>query len=177
MSRESRVAAVAALVSMLFPVAVTAASQGALVKGKGTPSMASARVSLEVPELIRISGLTDIDLAWDPARQAFVAERDICVFRNVTGDYSVTATSSNGGNAGFLMAGGGGSSVPYRVSWNGDDLSSGSRASRTDADTGTPDCGGSGNIDLAISASADRVGEAARPGLHTDVLVLQVIAE
>lgn len=157
--------------------AVHSASDGNLAAGSGASSAASVEVGLVVEEMVRVSDVNDLMLQWDAAQQAFTAHDGICVFRNLSGSYSVTASSTEGNDA-FVMAGQGGSKVPYAVHWDGQPLTPGSASSvRSDADTSRADCGGNANIDLEVRASADQVGSASRTGQHTDTLVLKVTAE
>lgn len=154
------------------------ATEGALTQGKGASSSGSLQVGLVVPELVRLTGVEDLMLNWDAGQQGFVASDGICVYRNMSGNYSVAASSGHGGGGEFRMVGDSGSSLPYEVLWNGDALSSGQRSTvRADAHKTAVDCDGGSNITLGVRASADQVSEASGTGLHTDTLTLEIIAE
>lgn len=163
--------------ALLAASSVQAASQGQLAEGSSASSSGSLQVGLVVPELVRLGNVDDLVLNWDAGANRFVASDGLCVYRNISGNYSVTASSDNGAGS-FRMTGDGGSSLPYDVQWNGQSLAAGQRSPmQADADRTSLDCGGGSNIVLGVSASTDQVGQASRTGLHTDTLTLQVIAE
>lgn len=156
---------------------LAAASQGQLNAGKSAASSGSARVGLVVPEMVQLFGVEDLALQWDGASGRYMATDGLCVYRNASGQYSVTARSTTG-SGDFVMTGEEGSTLPYEVRWNGQSLTAGQRSTvRTDGNKTSLGCDGGSNIELQVSASESQVGSASRTGLHTDTLVLEVIAE
>lgn len=165
-------------VTLVMASPVQAATQGRLAEGSSASSSGSLQVGLVVPELVRLGNVDDLVLNWDAGANRFAASDGLCVYRNVSGNYSVTASSNQGGGGGFLMAGDGGSALPYDVHWNGETLNAGQRSPvRADAHLTSLDCDGGSNIVLSVSVSTDQVGQASRTGLHRDTLTLEIIAE
>lgn len=154
------------------------AGQGALGQGGSATSSGSLRVGLEVTELIKLSGVNNLALDWDAGGQRFTASDGLCVYRNVSGNYSVSASSEHGGSGAFRMSGEEGSSVPYEVLWADAPLSPGQRSPvRSDAHRTSVACDGDDNITLSVRVSSAQVSEASATGEHTDTLTLEIIAE
>lgn len=165
------------VLTLLAASAGQAASNGQLASGSGASSSGSAQVGLVVRNMVRVSDVNDLRLQWDAAQQAFAADDGVCVFGNLSGRYSVTASSTEGDGS-FIMAGEADSTVPYEVRWNGQALEAGSSSGvRSDANTTEADCDGDTNVSLNVRASAEQAGSASRTGQHADTLVLKVTAE
>lgn len=155
-----------------------ASTEGRLGVGKGASSSGSARVVLEVPDMVKLSGVDDLVLSWNAGQGGFSATDGLCVYRNGAGTYSVTASSQEGATGQFIMRGESGSAVSYEVSWNGEALPAGQRSAvRSDADSAALDCGGGNNVSLSVSASVEQVSQASVSGAHRDTLTLEIIAE
>lgn len=169
---------IAALCLTLCAAPAFAASQGDLGRGKGATSAGSMRVGLMVPEMVRLSGVEDLMMGWDEGERAFQASDDLCVYRNLSGQYAVKATGTHGATEAYRMSGPDGSALDYQVSWQGEPLRPGeTSAAMAGAHATAMDCGGQPNATLTVSASGDRAAQASSTGLHTDTLVLEIIAE
>ena len=162
-----------------FAIASTgamAASQGSLATGANASSTGSSVVTLNVPNLIRISNVDDITMGYTAGSGATGTD-DVCVFRNGGGNYSVQASSANGSGS-FQLTDGNGSTVPYAVDWAGTTLNEGTAsATLTTSETTSPSCGGTPNITLTLTATDADVASATATGAHTDTLSLMVTAE
>jgi hypothetical protein len=153
-----------------------AASDGNLATGTSASS-GSLKVGLVVEDMVRISDLDDLMLQWNSGQQAFTATDNLCVFRNLSGRYSVSARSHHGDNA-FVMAGPSGSRLTYDVQWNGRSLTPENRSGVINgAHQTAPDCAGNGNTTLKVRSTPEQVSAASRTGTHTDTLTLEIIAE
>lgn len=164
--------------SALLSGGVMAASDGTLGvdTGAGATSTGSSVITLTVPDLIKISNLDNIGMSFDGTD--YVGSDDVCVYRNVTGEYSVTATSANGGAGTFLLDDGGTSTVEYSVDWAGTALTESSASGvLADADQTSVSCGGTPNIAVTVTATETDVAAATATGAHTDTLSLMVTAE
>ena len=164
-----------ALVSGLASHAV-ASQQGALGVGSGASSGGTIGITLRIPEMIRLSGLRDLELSFDEGSERFEASTRLCVWQNTESGYSVTASSSNGGDAFRLRNGE--SHIDYGVAWGERDLRSGERAQISLATRPEHmDCDGDGNVALRVHTGADDVAAAERLADHSDTLLLKVVAE
>lgn len=153
------------------------AMAGLVCAQQGAPSAsASAEISLRIPELVRLSGLSDISLQGSDA--GFQGGNQLCVYRNNSaGQYSIIADSDNGAGAGFTLRNND-SAVAYQVLWNGETLSDGNNSGVFDgANHQSLSCNGEANAHLLVSVSDSALAEASQPGEHRDTLTLTVIAE
>lgn len=92
---------------------VTVANSG----GGRNSFFSNVTLSLTVPDAVRLSGLTDIDLGrygWDGMDLG--VERSLCVYRASGGDYGITVYSSS--PSGDFTLVNGQSQVPFVLSWN-----------------------------------------------------------
>ena len=162
---------------LAFSGSTMAATDGDMAVGAGATSTGTLEVLLQIPDMIRISQLNDVELVHDAATDDFTGSDDLCVFRNIDGTYGVTASSANG-TGDFLLSDGGTSTVPYTVNWQGGALDEGTlNSGHADADTTQPDCGGAPNITVELTATGDDVAAAETTNDHTDTLTLMVEAE
>lgn len=181
MKIKQALSALAASVALVSGTGAMAATDGTLATGAGSTSTGTSVVSLNVPDLIKISNLNDITMTQSGTD--FVGSDDVCVYRNITGAYGVTAQSGNdpngAGTAGnFVLADGGGSTVQYSVNWGGTTLTEDTLESGfTNADTTQVDCGGTPNVTVTVTSTQNQVGAATATGTHTDTLSLIVTAE
>ena len=125
MVRFSRFRAVCILTGATIiglPNVASAAVQGNL----GAQSEGRVTINATVPNRVRLSGLSDINLLnLDPSADA-LSSQNVCVWSNTaTRGYSITATGSGSASAFTLVAGG--DTVAYSVEW----------ASATGAQTGS----------------------------------------
>lgn len=134
----------------------------------------SATVSFTIPNLVRVSGLDDMDLGIF-AGSDLKASDPLCVYRNVSGAYAVTAVGGNDPAAFVLGHVEGGAAVPYQVSFGGVVLQAGQASSTFGgASTASTNCHGGSNAEVAVQVSANDILAAARPGLYADVLTVVV---
>lgn len=182
MTIKQTLSALAASVALVSTGAM-AASDGNLATGAGATSTGTSVVTLTVPDLIKISNLNDITMTYN-GTDAYTGTDDVCVYRNVTGAYGVTAQSANDPNGDgttgqFVLADGGGTStIEYSVDWGATTLTEDTLESGfTNADTTQVECGGTGNITVNVNATDAQVGAATATGAHTDTLSLMVTAE
>lgn len=79
----------------------------------GNNATSTLTTSIIIPDLIRVSDISDIDLGiWD-GRSDMKGSTSVCIFKNVAGSYSVTLTGS--GDAGALTLTNGDKDIPYSV--------------------------------------------------------------
>ena len=158
-----------------------AAADGNMGAGAGASSTGSAVITLNVPDLIKISDMNDMVINQG---NSFSATDNVCVFRNIGGGYGVVAQSSNdangAGNAGeFTLSDGGTSVVNYSVTWGGAPLTEDTAVTGlTSSNTTEANCQTSGpNVALSVSATENQVGEATSVTDHTDTLTVIITAE
>ena len=155
----------------------TAASGERMGAGPGASSGGSIGVTLRIPEMIRLSGLKDMELAWRSDAGVFAAENGLCVYRTGGGAYSVIVASKTGGGNGFRLNADD-SEIAYNVEWNNQRLEdSQPQGPFSNGHPTSLDCNGGENVNLQVHASAEQVGAADRLATHSDTLVLQVVAE
>ena len=186
MQLKNALTALAAGVALATTGLAMAASDGSLGNdaGGGTAaSTGSTVISLDVPKLIKISDMQDISMSQSGTN--YVGSDQVCVYRNVTGNYRVTAQSGNDGTSGagngtsgnFFLNDGSGSEVNYSVTWNGASLTEDTpKTGLTSSETTNPNCT-SPNVTLEVTATESQVGAATSTGSHTDTLSLIVAAE
>lgn len=129
----------------------------------GPTSTGTVDISLDVNDLVRISNLTDINLGVFSGADA-VGTSAACVYRNGTGNYSLTASGDGTGGA-FTLDDGAGTTVPYSVSYNDGSGAAPATAGAllgglTGADPASDTCGTTGNngtIEVTVAA-ADAAG-------------------
>tara|TARA_B100000676_G_scaffold145662_1_gene144052 strand:- start:1145 stop:1687 length:543 start_codon:yes stop_codon:yes gene_type:complete len=158
-----------------------AASEGSMGTGAGASSTGSAIITLNVPDLIKITDMNDMTINQG---NNFAATDAVCVFRNLGGGYGVVARSSNDangdGNIGaFTLSDGAGSTVNYSVTWDGNPLTEDDPATGlTSSITTEANCQTSGpNVVLGVSATENQVGAATSATDHTDTLTVIITAE
>ena len=148
------------LFALAFPFEIYAASQGDV----GTTSTGTLDVDLVVPDLVRVSGLADIDLGTYSGTGDESGNDDVCVFRNGAGTYSVTVTTNKGDFR--ISRGAGGTAaedIDFTAYWNDEDGTTGraeltyntALETQSGANTAAIDCGGgvNANFSLVISES------------------------
>lgn len=132
-------------------------------------------VSLSVPNIVRISNLNDI-LLGTYAGVDMSGSDAVCVYRNITGNYRITADSTNG--AGAYQLKNGASVIPYAVTWNGSAMTENTAMTGlTGASTTSTTCGGGTNATVAVSVLATDIEAATVTGTHSDTLVLTLTSE
>lgn len=167
-------------VSMAVAVNPAAVSVGA----PGVTSTGSVDVTVQVQDMIRISGLDDAALqfgAYSGDGVDLTGTSPACVYRNgAATTYSIVASSGNGVAGVFNMLRATGTElIPYVVTWGGTALSSAAApvgGLAPDSRTSTT-CGGApvaGKVQVDILASEL---DQAEPGSYADTLTLTVAAE
>ena len=158
-----------------------AASDGSMGAGVAASSTGTAIITLNVPDLIKISDMNDMTINQG---NSYSATDSVCVFRNIGGGYGVVAQSSNDAsgvcNAGeFTLSDGGTSVVNYSVTWDGTPLTEDTALTTlTSSNTTEANCQTSGpNVALGVSATENQVGEATAAVDHTDTLTVIITAE
>lgn len=174
--RAGLVLAITAMVA-LIALPVWAASDGAL----GFTSTGTSVVSVVKGDQVQITGLTDINLGtWQTGDGALGGASGACVF-TTTGNYRVTASSSNTTGTNFRMADGFGAFIVYTVQWNDGTLglqgmTGGTALTGMTGDAVSANCSGG----LPAAVTADVTGgqmNAAAQGAYTDTLTLLVAPE
>lgn len=162
------VLAAAAAALVLGAGAAKAATDGQM----GSTSTATLEIQMQVPTLVRIWKVQDIDLgSWDgtPVSGSSVA----CVFSNVAGPgvrYHLTATGSGAGGA-FTIAEPGSETIPYVVEWvqntvdnSGSVLTSGTAFTTTDSTSITnPACMGGTNAQVFVRVTQSIIDSLSGP--------------
>jgi spore coat protein U-like protein len=138
----------------------------------GTTSEGRLDIDLLIPQLIRITGLQDIDLGtYDGDGADRSANANACVRGNDQFNYRVTATSENGA---FVLRDDGETDILYTVSWAGDPLDY-DTVSEEDYEVDSQSLGScsGGENRVAINVPAAGMDQAV-PGAYTDTLILTV---
>ncbi len=157
--------------------AAHAANQGTL----GTSSTGTVNISITIPGLVQITGLSDITLAPTALVAPVTGATSACIYSNTAGgSYSVTATSSNG-SSGLFRVNNGSNYIPYSAYWNNTSaatqttaLASGTAVSPiAGGSTTSLTCGGTNNANFNISFSVAQIAGAA-PLAYTDTVTLLI---
>jgi len=170
--------------------AIKAITAGALVAGAmnlyaatedglGSTSGGTAAVSLDIVDLMVVSGIGDIGLGAYVGTGGLAGNDDMCVYRNGTGSYKVKLTSANQSGGAFRLNTGA-NYITYTVDWT-DNGTAGTTAGVTSdvEETGqgghatSQTCGGSPNANLAVSV-AEAALQAAPTGSYTDTVTILV---
>jgi hypothetical protein len=152
-----------------------------------SPSAADLDVSLTIPTLFRIGGISDLDFGSYTGNGSPSMNDDVCVWTNAsTGEYRVTAQGSGTGFA-FVVKKVGDTSrqIPYTTHWNNTSGISGNipldpnvtSANISGANTVSTTCasgpGATANYEVKFQAGDL---QAARSGTYTGVLSLIISA-
>ncbi|MFZ5724456.1 MAG: hypothetical protein ACOY33_12460 [Pseudomonadota bacterium] len=152
-------------------------SVGVAVPPAQASSSGNLIVSLTVPNIVRISNLNDIPLGTY-AGVDMSGSDDVCVYRNITGNYRITADSTNGAGAFELEDAGNTSVIPYTVSWGAAALTENTALTgQTGAATTSTTCGGTPNVTVGVGVLATDIEAATVTGSHSDTLVLTLTSE
>jgi hypothetical protein len=170
---------VISFISLIFSTLVFAATQGTL----GTTSTGTINVSITIPALVQITGLSDITLGSTSSFPA-TGNTSACIYSNVAsplGSYFVTATSQNTSGTDFRVKNSGTNFIVYSAFWNNTSaatpttaLTSGTKtAQQTGGSAVSLTCGGSANANFNISFSASQV-QSAPAATYTDVVTILI---
>ncbi len=169
---------VSALIAAMLAVApltkqATAASDGTL----GATSSGSTDITLTIPNLVQISGLTDINLgSWSGGNMS--GSISFCVYSN-TGNYTIMASSANGTGTTFRLNQGV-NFIPYEVDWTDSapttaNLDHAVVSASVSAVAASSNCGGGTNTSLLVTVQASDLGAAPPSGTpYSDTLTLLV---
>lgn len=162
------------LIKTLAATGILAVSSGAMAASDGTAgatSTGTAEVSVTIADIVQISDMNDFAFGNYSGTGNLSDTDDVCIYRNGTGDYTVTATGSGTGNA-FTMTDST-DTIAYSVSLDGTALTAGTSVNQSGADASSADCGGTPNKTLAVSISEADL-QAAQAGSYTGTLTLLV---
>jgi hypothetical protein len=167
-----------AVIVIGVPFSSFAAEQGQISE---TTSTGSVDVSLEVPPLVRISDLEDIDLGTFGGT-ALAGSDDVCVW-STTRAYTITAS---GTGTGFELTGAAsGDTLAYAVEWadnagetSGATMSSGTTLTGRTANATSPTCNGGNSPNATVIVEVSDTDLAAAPAdTYTGTLTLVVAPE
>ena len=159
---------------MMVSATSFAATQGTV----GGTSTGDLDIQVTINDAVRISNLTDVVTTFTGTDIS--APQTVCVYRNSTGDYNITATGDGGTGTEFKIADTG-VEIDYAVSWN-DGSGASAMTSNTaltgqqNADTSDPNCGGGDTATLTIGVLASDM-VAVPTGVYTGTLTLTVAPE
>ena len=130
----------------------------------GTSSSGTTDITLTIPDLIKVSGMTDIALGTWSGSGAKTGSDSICVYDNSGGLYNATFTG-NGTASAFTIVNGG-NIIPYTVTYDDgagvDAVTKGVPLGCAGAHQTSFTCGGGTNGTIAISiAEADMAAKVA----------------
>ncbi len=143
-----------AIATSLFSTGFTA-TQGTL----GPTSTGTVNISLTIPQLVKISGLSDIALGTISGAPVS-GNTTACIYSNNSGNYAVTVTGSGAGGA-FTIAGPSPattSTIAYTADWIANSitapLTAGTKLTgRTGANTTSVNCAGGSNATFSVTFS------------------------
>lgn len=144
-----------------------AATQGTA----GATSTGTAVVSVTIADIVQISDMNDFAFGTYSGTGDLNGTDDVCIYRNGTGNYTVTATGSGAANA-FTMTDGT-NTIAYSVTLDGAALTSGTAANQTGAHASSANCAGTPNKTLNVDVLAADL-QAAPAGAYTGTLTLLV---
>ena len=156
-----------------------AATQGTV----GATSTGSLNITLTIPQLVRITGLTDITMpTWDGSTDIQGTD-NVCVFSS-TRRYTVTATGS-GASSAFTLADGTAptpNTIAYAVEWaassgasSGTGLTSGTALTAQTTNATSTTCAGGTNATVIVKITSANLSAAPSAGTnYTGTLTLVV---
>lgn len=158
-----------------FSMAGFAATQGDL----GATSQGDVIIDVEIPDLLMISGLNDIDLGTYVADGGDMDGSDtFCVYSN-QGSYKVTLTgnfdAAGAPGTDFYLENSG-NVVPYSVDYNGTAATAGIEIGGQTGDDSSTNCSGATNSNILVTITETDI-QASPPGAYTGVLTLLVEPE
>lgn len=173
--RRLRVAAVGLVFGFVASASPARAADGTL----GATSTSSIDLSFQIPSLVMLSGLDDVNMgSW--AGGTMTSFEFACTFSTTT-QYRVTATSANGSGQWHRLTDGSGAFMRYLVHWRDSNnfqrrLRHGQLSVVFDSNATVADCGGGTNTRIRIRVRQQWL--AATPaGNYSDTLTLLVQPE
>lgn len=162
------------LIKTLAAAGILMTSAGAMAATQGTAgatSTGTAVVSVTIADIVQISDMNDFAFGTYSGTGNLNGTDNVCIYRNGTGNYTVTATGSGAANA-FTMTDGT-NTIAYSVSLDGANLTTGTATNQTGAHATSANCGGTPNKALAVNVLAADL-QAAPAGAYTGTLTLLV---
>lgn len=145
----------------------------------GASSEGDFELELTIPNLVRITGVADMNFGSYSGSGVFSRNDNVCVYTNsANGQYLVTAQGSGAASA-FTVSDGASHTIPYTVRWNDQTGTSGniqldpsvSSATQSGAHTSSETCSGGDTANFEISFTQGALlGVPA--GTYTGVLTL-----
>ncbi len=173
-----------ALVSgMIATSGLMAATDGSL----GTTSTGTLEINVDVEDIVMISGLSDIPIAFDNTGTGdLTGSSTACIYRNGAGTYSVNASGDGVGSAFTIQnAAPTPTIVAYTVAWD-DDVAGAATAAvglgtplggQTGANTTETDCS-TGGANAFVEVTVPRASLTAAPsGTYNGTLTLEIAPE
>lgn len=157
---------------------IAATADGAL----GETSTGTVDVTMTVPDLVKISGLTTINLGTYTGTGGKSGNTDACIYRNGAETYAVKATTDKG--AFRLSSGNGGTAsedITFTAYWNDESGAGAGRAEltyntgktgQTGANTTAHDCGGAKNANFSIEIAEAAINTKAPATYQATVTIL-----
>lgn len=154
----------------------------------GATSTGSLDISVDVEDLVRISGLSDILLTFDVTGTGDISGTSTaCIYRNGAGTYSLNATG-DGASSAFTISNASPTptAIAYSVEW--DDAVTGTAATavssgtpltgQTGANTVSDDCSTGGGANALVRVTVPRASLVAAPaGTYNGTLTLEIAPE
>lgn len=146
----------------------------------GTTSQGDLDIDLSISNLVRISGMADLNFGTVSGTSDAVLDQDVCVWTNVAaGEYKVNAHGDGAANA-FTVSNGVGT-MAYTVRWNDTVGTSGNVALaagvlsgvQSNASTTSTTCGGGASANYQVRFT-QAVLSSVRPGTYTGVLTVVI---
>lgn len=167
------------LVPFILSKPAFSATQGTL----GATSTGTVNVSITIPSLVQISGLSDITLGSTSTFPA-TGSSGACIYSNVVtplGSYYITATSLNSTGTNFRVKDSNTDYITYSAYWNNTAtatqttaLASGTKsAQQTGGSAVSLTCAGTANANFNIGFSAAQI-QGAPAATYTDVVTLLI---
>ncbi|TVS13891.1 MAG: hypothetical protein EA417_15975 [Gammaproteobacteria bacterium] len=144
----------------------------------GETSAGAVEVSVNLGGRVWLTRINDIDLGTYSGTGDAMGTSRMCVYRNDTGLYNITATSAHADGSVFQAAGDG-AFLPYQVIFRDaagttfDDLQSGQRLTGLQGQNFALLCLFTNNAQLAVRFAQEDL-QAAPPGAYQDVITLLV---
>lgn len=162
---------------LTISVGAFAATQGTV----GATSTGDLDITVTINDGVRISNLTDVVTTFDGTND-IADTQSVCVYRNGTGLYAITATGDGGvGGNEFIIDTVAADELDYTVQWNDGTgavgMTSGTQLTgQQNADVADPNCAGGDTANLTIGVLASDM-VAAPSGVYTGTLTLVVAPE
>lgn len=171
MKKLASAALISSAMGLIAAPAMSVTADGDL----GATSTGTVDINLTLAPLIKISGLTDIDLAYTPGSGAAGSDTNVCVYTNGAATYNLTTSSANGGATAYqldhaTLA----DTIAYTVAIDTTDIPVGSTGvDGLPANTSAIDCSAGALTVLNIDVAQTEI-DAAAAGAYSDTLTLVV---